>query len=99
MAFTMSVEPLAKEEVIEVLTPAVEEKTALVKQAEANVAEIMNADISTLSSRKEIQAMIENFGKETMERSTTKSKMLDIRMGELSESGAEGGVVVKSLRA
>ena len=97
MGFSLDVEEPKKEEVIAVLEPEQETKTALALQAEKNVEEILAVDLGSLTSKRSITDMIDSFGKETVERSKSKNQLLKTRLDELSKNGGESSVVVTSL--
>ena len=97
MAFTMDVEAMDKEEVVKELKPTTEQKTQLEQMADSNVKEIEKVNLDSLDERRNIASMIENFGKQDVERSAEKNRMLEKTLGELSKTGSEGSKVVDSL--
>lgn len=97
MAFSMDVDNLDKEKVTAVLNPTPEQKTALHTMADENTKEIMDINLDSLEERRNIASTIDNFGKDVVERSAQKNKMLEKTVAELSKTGNEGGKVVDSL--
>ncbi len=97
MAFTMDVEEMDKEQIVNELKPTVQQKTQLEAMADSNVKEIEKVDLDSLDERRNIANMIENFGKQDVERSADKNRMLEKTLGELSKTGSEGSKVVESL--
>ena len=97
MAFSMDVDNLDKEKVIEELAPTPEQKTAIDSLAQNNAKEVMAIDLDSLEERRNIARTIEGFGQDIVERSSEKNKMLEKSLAELSKTGSEGGVVVESL--
>lgn len=97
MAFTMDVDEIDKEKVVEELNPTTEQKKALDNMADNNAKEIMKIDLDSLEERRNIANTIDNFGKDIVVRSSEKNKLLEKTLGELSKSGAEGSTVVTSL--
>jgi uncharacterized protein YaaN involved in tellurite resistance len=97
MAFTMDVDELNKDEVIEVLQPEPEMKSKLSDMAEENTQEIMEIDLDSLDQRRTITNTIDSFGKDIVERSAQKNQLLETTLGTLSKAGGESGTVVKSL--
>lgn len=95
--FTMDVDDLDKEKVVEELKPTVEQKSQLNTMAQNNVQAIAQVDLDSLDERRNIASMIEDFGKADVERSAEKNKMLEKTLGELSKTGSEGSKVVDSL--
>jgi uncharacterized protein YaaN involved in tellurite resistance len=97
MAFTMDVDELNKDEVIEILEPEPETKSKLSNMADENTKEIMEIDLDSLDQRRTITNTIDSFGKDIVERSAQKNQLLETTLGTLSKAGSESGTVVKSL--
>ncbi len=74
-----------------------EEVKKLREQAKSNTDAIMNMDFSSVSTRKPIISSIEQFGMDSMQRSSKKNALLKTSVGKLSESGSEGGIVSRGL--
>lgn len=74
-----------------------EEVLKLKKQAETNALAIIDCDLNSTDSKNNILVSIEEFGLETLQKSSGKNKMLSASLGQLSQSGSEGGQVLKSL--
>ncbi|MDT8975116.1 toxic anion resistance protein [Paenibacillus sp. chi10] len=99
MSFTMEVaspEEIQKE-IEQEVKPVPEEVAKLQAQADSNVAAIMNLDLDSLESRKDILQSIDSFGMNTMRSSSTKNNALQVSVGDLSKKGDEGGPVAKGL--
>ena len=60
-------------------------------------AEIVQADIEDLESRRELTKAIEEFGADVVKASSGKNDLLKTRIGDLSRAGGEGGTVAKGL--
>lgn len=99
MAFSMQVTDTKAltEEVINEVKAVPEEMQQLREQAENNALEIMNCSIDSMAERKAILQSIDKFGLDTMQKSSQKNSLLKVSVGNLSESGGEGGQVSKSL--
>ncbi len=97
MAFSMDVDNLDKEKVVEQLQPTVQEKQQLDTMAENNTKAVLDLDLDSLEERRNIAQTIDNFGKDIVEKSAAKNKILEKSLGELSKTGSEGGQVVDSL--
>ena len=59
--------------------------------------QIVNVNLDSVASRREITSAVNDLGTDIMERSATKNAILAKRMGELSRGGSESGEVAKSL--
>jgi len=99
MAFTMEVpdEAAIKKEVLEQVKPVPEEVAKLHAVAESNVAEIMTLDLDEFAKRKDIHQSIESFGADSIKRSAAKNSLLQMKVGQLSKDGDDGGLVAKGL--
>ncbi|NMO95059.1 toxic anion resistance protein [Paenibacillus lemnae] len=99
MSFSMQVtSPEEIQSVIEQeVQPEPAEVTELKKLAENNVAKIMEINLDSLDTRREILQSIDSFGVNTIKHSSTKNSLLQVSVGNLSKSGDEGGVVAKGL--
>jgi len=79
-------------------TQAVSEETAKIhKQAEENAVAVFNCDLEALAARKQLTTSIEQFGYDTMQRSSQKNSLLKVSVGKLSQTGADGSDVSKGL--
>ena len=58
---------------------------------------IINVDLDSVQSRREITSAVNELGSDIMERSANKNAIMAKRMGELSRGGSESGEVAKSL--
>ena len=58
---------------------------------------IINVNLDSVASRREITSAVNELGSDIMERSANKNAILAKRMGELSRGGSESGEVAKSL--
>jgi len=99
MAFSMEImdETKVQEEVKKETQLATAEALQLQTQAEANAKAIFECDLDSLMERKQVVSSIESFGVDTMTKSSNKNHLLKTTVGKLSQSGAEGGDVSKSL--
>ena len=59
--------------------------------------QIVNVNLDSVASRREITSAVNDLGSDIMERSASKNAILAKRMGELSRGGSESGEVAKSL--
>ncbi len=59
--------------------------------------QIVNVNLDSVQSRREITTAVNELGTDIMERSATKNAILAKRMGELSRGGSESGEVARSL--
>ena len=59
--------------------------------------QIVNVNLDSVASRREITSAVNDLGTDIMERSANKNAILAKRMGELSRGGSESGEVAKSL--
>lgn len=99
MGFSMEVTDAEtiKKEIIEQVKPVPEEVAKLKELADSNASEIMNLDIESLEKRRAILKTIEDYGMDTLKRSSQKNSLLQISVGNLSKTGDEGGAVSKGL--
>lgn len=97
MAFTMDVDELNSEEVLQPLQPEPEVKEKIETQAQANAKEVMDIDLDSLAQRREITSMIDGFGTDIVRRSSEKNELLSTTLGTLSKQGGESSQVVNSL--
>ena len=88
---------MVKEDVKEeIKTPDVQ-KNAISTAVSNNVKELMNIDLDSLDDRKQITSMINEMGTDLMFKSQEKSKLLNVRMGDLSKIGGENGAIASDL--
>ncbi|MBM7556756.1 toxic anion resistance protein [Halanaerobacter jeridensis] len=99
MEFSMEVmdKESVKEEIVEQVEPVSEEMTKLKELAAENASEIMELDLDSLEKRKTVINSVQEFGKDTLENSAQKNKLLKTSVGDLSKMGGEGGEVADSL--
>jgi uncharacterized protein YaaN involved in tellurite resistance len=76
-----------------------EEAEKLHAQATANAEAIMAIDLDNLQARSDMVGSIEKFGMKNMKASADRNSLMKVRVGQLSEQGAEGGVVSEGLVA
>jgi len=74
-----------------------EEVCRLKEQAENNAIALFNMDIDSVKDKKQFTSSIEQFGLDTMVKSTTKNSLLKVQVGKLANSGDEGSEVSKGL--
>ena len=77
------------------ITPAYAE--AVDSAANEKGEQIINVNLDSVASRREITSAVNELGSDIMERSANKNAILAKRMGELSRGGSESGEVAKSL--
>ena len=97
MAFSMDVDQLDKEKVVEELQPEPQVKEQLESMAEENAKEVMDIDLDSLEQRREIANIINGFGTDIVEKSKNKNQLMEKTLGQLSRAGGESGQIVKSL--
>ncbi|MCL2163422.1 MAG: toxic anion resistance protein [Oscillospiraceae bacterium] len=99
MDFSMNVtdtESVAKEVLQETKVDSAEVEK-LKKQAETNALAVMNCDLTSMEQKQMLVGSIEQFGADSMQKSSAKNNLLKVSVGNLSKSGEEGGQVSKSL--
>ncbi|SFE74728.1 Uncharacterized conserved protein YaaN involved in tellurite resistance [Paenibacillus algorifonticola] len=101
MSFTMEVvsEEKLKSVIEEQVKPEPEEVTQLRELATSNVSTILelDLDLDSLEKRKAILQSIDQFGIQSMRSSSEKNSLLQVAVGNLAQTGDEGGQVAKSL--
>lgn len=80
----------------EIKTPQVQ-KSAISVAVSNNVKELVNINLDSLDDRKQITSMINEMGTDLMFKSQEKSKLLNVRMGDLSKIGGENGAIASDL--
>jgi len=65
--------------------------------AEANVAAILSIDMNTPSVKSQHIKQMDEFGRESMQRSQNRNDLLRVTMGKLSQTGGESGEVAMGL--
>ena len=93
MGFSMNVcdTEEIKNEVIEAVKPEKEEVKKLKVLSDNNVEAVMNLDMDSLEDRKLILKSIDEFGLDTMQKSSQKNALLEVSIKNLSKLGDEGG--------
>jgi uncharacterized protein YaaN involved in tellurite resistance len=86
-----------KKEVTQAITVKLEETSKLHQQAEVNASAIMSFDFDSLVEKNKLITTIEQFGMDTMQRSSQKNSMLKTSIGTLSKAGGESGDVARGL--
>ncbi|MBE5899919.1 MAG: toxic anion resistance protein [Lachnospiraceae bacterium] len=99
MGFTLE---LPKEEEIEKvvkeeLQVPQEEKEAIDNTAINKAKDVMDADIDSFETRKEITDVINNFGTETLTKNRNRNELLEKRLMSYNRVGGEGSEVAKGL--
>ncbi|MEG0297808.1 MAG: toxic anion resistance protein [Clostridium sp.] len=99
MGFSMEVPDteVIKESVIEQVKPVSEEVEKIKLVTNKNIEELMALDINSLDERKSVIKSIEEFGLDTIQKSSKKNSLLQISVGNLSKLGDEGGTVAVGL--
>lgn len=80
----------------EITAPEVQ-KAAINQSVAKNVEELVSINLDSFEDRKQIVNMIETMGDDLMFKSNEKSKMLNVRMGDLSKLGGENGAIANDL--
>ena len=86
-----------KKEVVEAVKPVQEEVKQLKSLTDNNVEAVMNLDMDSLEDRKSILKSIDEFGLDTIQRSSQKNALLEVSIKNLSKMGDEGGEVAVGL--
>ncbi|MDR0490401.1 MAG: toxic anion resistance protein [Oscillospiraceae bacterium] len=99
MAFSLEVldENKVKETVEQETQVLSEDVTKIRHQAEENAVAVINCDIESLAAKKQLMTSIEQFGLETMQKSSQKNSLLKVSVGKLSQTSSEGGEVSRGL--
>ena len=99
MGFSMNVcdTEEIKNEVIEAVKPEKEEVKKLKVLSDNNVEAVVNLDMDSLEDRKLILKSIDEFGLDTMQKSSQKNALLEVSIKDLSKMGDEGGEVAIGL--
>ena len=99
MGFSMNVcdTEEIKKEVAKAVEPAQEEVKQLKSLTDNNVEAVMNLDMDSLEDRKLILKSIDEFGLDTIQRSSQKNALLEVSIKNLSKMGDEGGEVAVGL--
>lgn len=99
MGFSMNVcdTEEIKNEVIEAVKPEKEEVKKLKVLSDNNVEAVMNLDMDSLEDRKLILKSIDEFGLDTMQKSSQKNALLEVSIKNLSKMGDEVGEVAIGL--
>ena len=99
MGFSMNVcdTEEIKNEVIEAVKPEKEEVKKLKVLSDNNVEAVMNLDMDSLEDRKLILKSIDEFGLDTMQKSSQKNALLEVSIKNLSKMGDEGAEVAIGL--
>ena len=99
MGFSMNVcdTEEIKNEVIEAVKPEKEEVKKLKELSDNNVEAVMNLDMDLEEDRKLILKSIDEFGLDTMQKSSQKNALLEVSIKNLSKMGDEGGEVAIGL--
>ena len=86
-----------KKEIKEDIKPMPEEVSKLKELSSKNANSLINIDISSLEERTSILKSIDEFGLDTIEKSSHKNELLQVTIGKLSNTGDEGGDVANGL--
>ena len=99
MAFSMDVhdENEVKEQVKQQTQVASEDAEKIHRQAEENALAVIDVDLDSLAAKKQLTTSIDQFGLETMQKSSSKNSLLKVSVGKLSQTGGEGGDVSRGL--
>lgn len=99
MAFSLEIPDTEaiKEQVKQELLPTAEQQKAITDVVEANGAQIMEVDLDSLESRREITGVINDFGKDLVTRSEAKNNILQKRLVNLGDKGSGALEVAQNL--
>ena len=101
MAFSLDVLSLDEEKVKQEVTQEAklkdEEADQIRKQAETNAVAIMDCDLDSIVERKQFVKSIEDFGLDTMKKSSSKSSLMQVSVGNMTQKGGETGEVSRGL--
>jgi len=99
MGFSLEVpdEEKVKAEISRETKVVSEESLRIRRQAEENAAAVINCDMDSLAVQKQLTGSIEQLGAETIRRSAQKNMLLQVSLGNLSQTGGEGGEVSRGL--
>ena len=99
MNFSMEVidEKTLEAEIQSQVQPEPEEVKKLREQAESNALAILDFNLDSMNEKAAILKSVEDFGMESMRKSTTKNTLLKTTIGSLAQAGDESGQVSKSL--
>ena len=99
MAFSLDVhdEKEVKEQVAQETQVASADAEKIHSQAEQNALAVIDVDLDSLAARKHLTTSIDQFGMETMRQSSSKNTLLKVSVGNLSQTGGEGGDVSRGL--
>ena len=86
-----------KKEIKEDIKPMPEEVSKLKELSSKNANSLINIDISSLEERTSVLKSIDEFGLDTIEKSSHKNELLQVTIGKLSNTGDEGGDVANGL--
>lgn len=101
MDFSMEVvdRKAVEEEVIEQIKPAPQEIVALKDMANQNAASLVKLDMTSLEERSTVLKGIDEFGLDTIRKSSEKNSLLQVPIKDLSKLGGEGSEVAEGLVA
>ena len=99
MNFSMEVSDaeVIKKEIEEEVKPGNEDVNKLKELTFRNVESLMQLDMDSLEDRRSVIKSIEDFGMDTIQKSSQKNSLLQVTVGNLSKSGSDGGEVAKGL--
>ena len=86
-----------KKEIKEDIKPMPEEVSKLKELSSKNANSLINIDMSSLEERTSVLKSIDEFGLDTIEKSSHKNELLQVTIGKLSNTGDEGGDVANGL--
>ena len=99
MGFSMEVPNTEeiKNSVVEEIKPIPDEVKQIKSVTNKNVESLMNLNMDSFTERKEILKSIEEFGMDTIQKSSQKNSLLQITVGKLSQVGGDGGSIATGL--
>jgi uncharacterized protein YaaN involved in tellurite resistance len=99
MTFSLEIldENKVKEDVVQETQVVSAEAAKIRQQAEENAVAVINCDMESFAAKKQLVASIEQFGLETMQKSSQKNSLLKVSVGKLSQTSSEGSEVSRGL--
>ncbi|MGL4345436.1 MAG: toxic anion resistance protein [Cellulosilyticaceae bacterium] len=86
-----------KQEIATQIKPQQQEVVALKSLTDKNVDALMTINMDSLEERRAVLKSMDDFGLDTIQKSSQKNSLLQVTVGKLSQTGGEGGIVAKGL--
>lgn len=99
MNFSMEVSDTEtiRKEIVGEIKPQSEEVIKLKELTNKNVSALMALDMDSLDERKSVLTSIDEFGLDSMQKSSKKNSLLQVTVGDLSKLGGDGGSIAVGL--